>query len=306
MKGKAYLLKACLYLLMALSACSTAVEMQPTDIQLIEEIEENPPSATLEPTSRATQEILFTPTYRYTPDAEMETYLEGAEDLSLTHGIIFQFSPSASFADACPGYYMAVAPYRTTRGVFSFSLFRAPQSDSGEVENGQLEYLWNWLWEGIFPHEYGLIRRLDVIPGWPLMLQWVAKWPNAGWQTGMAYGECPGDDFAMIGLFDIQGPDDFELRVTRYDDQAPFDFWLQEGETLTQYHYTSFEVEPLWSLEETPGRLVEVYWDETSPDFNEDGQPDLVIEFSIEGEDTPMGYLAQDGAFVEYGPVKAE
>jgi hypothetical protein len=306
MMKNTYLKIACLFLWIVLSGCTSATEIIPAETPQLEGLEESTPSATTEPTSSPTQEILFTPTLRYTPDAQMETILQDAGDLILTHGIIFQFSPSASFADACPGYYMAVAPYRTTRSAYFFALFRAPETADGEIDRSQLEYMWNWGWEGIFPFDYSIIRSLDVIPGWPLMLQWVARWRNAGWQTGMAYGECPGDEFAMIGLFDIQDPDDFELRVTRYDDQSPFDFWLQEGATLTQYHYASYEAEALWTLADTPGRMVDVYWDETSPDFNGDGLPDLVIVYSIDGQDTPIGYLTQDSGFTEYGPVKAE
>lgn len=262
------------------------------------------PSNTPSPSETSTPEVLHTPTLRYTPDAQIEAVLEGAEHLILTHGIILRFSPSASFADACPGYYLAVAPYQTTRRVLSFVLFRASRLADGEIDLNTLNDQWNWLWEGIFPHEYGVIRSLDVIEGWDLMLQWVARWQNAGWQTGMAYDECPGDNFAMIGLFDIQDPDDFVLRVTRYDDQAPFDFWLQEGTSLTWYHYASYEPESLWVIDETPGQMVAVYWDESSPDFNDDGQPDLVIVWSVDGSDTPMGYLYQDESFTEYGLVK--
>jgi hypothetical protein len=304
MKRIAYPCLVCLCLVAILSGCSTPEASPPSSIPEGEDSQAPTPSFTPEPTSSPTQEILYTPTLRYTPDSQMEANLQGVEDLILTHGIIFQFSPSASFADACPGYYMAVAPYRTTRSVFSFVLFRAPRLPDGEIVRDELNDQWNWLWEGIFPYEYGLIRSLDVIEGWPLMLQWVARWPNAGWTTGMAYGECPGDDFAMIALFDIQDPDDFELRVSRFEDQAPFDFWLQEGTSLTRYHYADYEAESLWVLDETPGKLVAVYWDENSPDFNDDGQPDLVIVWSIEGTDTPYGYLFEEDGFSEYGVVK--
>ena len=92
--------------------------------------------------------------------------------------------------------------------------------------------------------------------------------------------------------------------MTRFDDQAPFDFWLQENGELTQYHYASYETEPSWVLGETPGQMVSVYWAEDSPDFDGDGRPDLVVVWSIDGSDVHMGYLYQDDGFVEYGEVK--
>jgi hypothetical protein len=228
--------------------------------------------------------------------------MQGAES-QLHHGSILVFDTVASFAEACPGYYIGAFPYRTTRSVFSFVLFRLPRLPDGEVNREQQDYLYNWLVEGIFPHEYAFIKKLEPIQGWPLMLQWTARWPGGEWDTGLAFGECPGDDFAMIGLFRIQDPNDFVLRVTRYDDQAPFDFWLQEAEHLTYYRYARYEATPMWTLEETPGQLVSVQWDESSPDFNEDGQPDLVIVWSIDGQETQIGYIRQGDGFVESGPV---
>ena len=96
MKGSVSVLLACLCLMVASSGCSSSVETQPPSPAAGENPQASTPSAALEPTASPTQEILYTPTLRYTPDSQMETQLQGAEDLVLTHGSIFQFSPSAS------------------------------------------------------------------------------------------------------------------------------------------------------------------------------------------------------------------
>ncbi|MGD8605554.1 MAG: hypothetical protein PVF49_13380, partial [Anaerolineales bacterium] len=90
MMKNTYLKIACLFLWIVLSGCTSATEIIPAETPQLEGLEESTPSATTEATSSPTQEILFTPTLRYTPDAQMETILQDAGDLILTHGIIFQ------------------------------------------------------------------------------------------------------------------------------------------------------------------------------------------------------------------------
>jgi hypothetical protein len=96
------------------------------------------------------------------------------------------------------------------------------------------------------------------------------------------------------------------LLSTRYSAQAPLDFWLQDGDQLRRYHWEPWIDTLLWTLEETPGRLVAVEWAEDAPDLTGDGLPDLVIDWEVSGETVRWVYVADGDAFVPVGPADSE
>jgi hypothetical protein len=140
-----------------------------------------------------------------------------------------------------------------------------------------------------------------------LTIQFLLQEPDGpGWQVGLASAPCPGDDLRMVGIFPVSHPDDYTLLFTRYDAQAPLDFWLQDGDQLRRYNWEPWTGTLLWTLEETPGRLVAVEWGEDSPDLTGDGIPDLVIHWDASGDasgETVRWVYAADGP--EFIPVGA-
>jgi hypothetical protein len=207
---------------------------------------------------------------------------------------------------ACPERYIIAFPYMNPRHDYSVRVVGLPYDQAGNVTEGEYIKIWEWGDEGLGNFGLGGVTWLREVDEWPLMLYFLIQHFDGYYMTGAAYSHCPGDEMHLVGLFNIPDPDDFSMKITRFDDGALFDFWLQEGNQLRRLQYDSYEAIELWILEDVPGRLLEVEWSTSSPDRTDDGVPDLVITWDISGEVTQWLYANEGQGFRPVGELDSE
>ena len=249
------------------------------------------PKASITPTLNNTQKALETPTMTMQIDPEIVRYLDGAESL-LSHSSTILYDQAQSFADVCPERYIAAFPFRTSRTdrislVIAFVSLR--RHSDGKIVEGEHKLLWTWRQEGIEPYEIDRVEWLMQDEKWPLTLRFLVIFAGK-WMVGITSGTCPGDDIQLVGLFELDHPEEFSLEITRFSDGAPFDFWLQDGDRLTHYHWESWKAIPISTLQPTPGQLVGVTWGDDSPDLNVDSIPEITIRWKVNGEFIELMY----------------
>lgn len=267
-----------------------------------------PPSATPEPTATAeptaTPPPTSTPPPPPTPDPEVARYLKGVESVLLQHSPRLVPERSLGVGHACDERYFIAFPYipPDRRGGMSFMVAALEREPDGTVREGEHIRIWHLGDEGLYIDRWHRISLTDRSVKGLLTIQFLLEEPDGGaWQVGVASAPCPGDDLRMVGFFPLSHPEDYTLLFTRYDAQAPLDFWLQDGDQLRRYNWEPWTGTLLWTLEEIPGRLMAVEWGEDSPDLTGDGIPDLVIHWDVSGETVPWVYAADGPAFIPVG-----
>jgi hypothetical protein len=225
----------------------------------------------------------------------MVRYLDGVEAL-LSHSSKIIFGKAVSFADVCPERYIAAFTFqtsRTDRESLVVAIVGLPRREDGDVVEGEHELLWTWRQEGIEPFVMDRVEWIEQDAEWPLTLRTFGIFAGE-WVIGVTSGHCPGDDLHMVGLFTLENPEDFVLEITRFDEDAPFDYWLQDGNQLTHYRWEPWEALHISTLELAPGKLIDTTWDSESPDLNADGVPDIIVRWDISGEVVEISYF-EDG-----------
>jgi len=205
------------------------------------------------------------------------------------------FDQTQSFAEVCPERYIAAFTFqtsRTDRHSLVVALVGLPRDADGNVIEGKHELLWTWRQEGIEPFEMNKVEWIERDAEWPLTLRILGIFAGE-WVVGVASGHCPGDDIHMVGLFKLENPDNFSLEITRFEEDAPFDYWLQDGDRLTHYRWEPWKALPISTLETVPGQLMDVIWDNSTPDLNNDGTPDIVIRWNVAGEVVERNYIEE-------------
>ena len=251
------------------------------------------------PPPTVTPSLTNTPRPKPTKDPEMVRYLDGAEVL-LSHSSTILFDQTQSFADVCPERYIAAFTFqtsRTDRESLVVAIVSLPRREDGSVVEGEHELLWTWRQEGIEPYEMDRVDWIQRDEEWPLTLRTLGIF-GGEWVIGVTSGHCPGDDIRMVGLFTLENPQNYVLEITRFEEEAPFDYWLQDGDRLTHYRWDPWEALPLSTLETAPGKLIDVTWDSESPDLNGDGALDIIIRWDVSGEVVEQGYM-EDGQLLQ-------
>ncbi|MBN2557091.1 MAG: hypothetical protein JXA97_14260 [Anaerolineales bacterium] len=291
-------------LIFTLGACSQLTPTPQEDVALLPTNTALPPdSSTLPaPPATATPPLLL-PTPSYTADPEALHYLQGVEGI-LRHSARVLPEFTLGLGDVCPDRYLIAFVYvePDARGGRTLHVDALPQ-DSDVVHEGEHYIIWSIQREGLWWDRWNRIYMTDRSEPGSYQLQFLLEEPQGtGWQVGTAFGSCPGDDLQLTGLFPVANPLDFNLLYTRFKEEAPFDFWLQDGEQLHHFQWERWEETLIWTLEETPGRLVSVEWSQDSPDIDGDGTPDLVIHWDANGEEAVSTFTAGESGFL---PIEA-
>jgi hypothetical protein len=231
-------------------------------------------------------------------------YLRGVESI-LRHSARVVPELALGLGHVCPERYIIAFPYREPdrRGGMNPTIVGLPRAEDGTVAEGQHKMIWHWGDAGLWPDRWQDIYLYDRSRDGLLRVEFLMKQQDATWWIGLISGHCPGDDLVHAGVFPVSDPHDYVFKVTEYSAEGPFDFWIQDAGRLLRYRWEPWTATLLWTLEETPGTLVGVEWDEASPDLTDDGLPDLVVQWNASGELVRWLYAADGEEFVPVGPV---
>jgi len=188
-------------------------------------------------------------------------------------------------------------PLALTAATLWIAFTSLSRREDGSIIEGEHELLWTFRHEGLEPFVFDRIEWIEHDLEWPLALRFLGIF-GGEWVIGIASGHCPGDDLRLVGLFKLDNPDDFVLEITRFDEDAPFDFWLQDGDRLSHYRWEPWEALHLSTLETAPGKMVEAIWDNNSPDLTGDGIPEIIIRWDVSGEVVERCYV-EDGQLLQ-------
>lgn len=302
-----------LFLSILLASCaSTGVDTDLPDSDATLERQE----PTNHPSETATESALASPTIAPLPsstpqplptvDPEVVHYLDNVEAI-LRHSAVVVKERAIGIADACPTRYILAFPYKEPdrEGGMTLHMSRLVREADGTIIEGEHEYVWNLKGEGVDPERCKAVIIEDrSVEGFIRILFRVQSPYDSSWRIGVASGECPGDEVWLSAYFNLEHPENHALEMTQYDPVSPVDYWLQDGDQLLRYHWEPWTEELLWIMDDVPGRLLSVEWNENSPDYSGDGTPDLVITWEISGEPVAWAYAAAESGFTPLGPVE--
>jgi len=298
---------AMVLLWLLLCACSaTPGPSEPTDALPPIETSAPPPPTEIPPSPTPTIKVL--PTASYTSDPEAQHYLQGVEDI-LRHSARILPQHTLSLGDVCPDRYVIAFVYvePDARGGITLHVDALPQEADGTVREGEHAIIWSIQREGLYWDRWNHIYMTDHSQPGSYQLQFLLEEPQgSGWQVGTAFGSCPGDDLRLTSLFAVHNYLDYDLIYTRYNEDAPYDFWLRDGDQLHLYRWEPWEATLLWTLEGAPGALSAVMWTEESPDVDGDGSPDLILSWQVDGEIVSHAYAEDDHGFTLVGLADGE
>lgn len=265
-------------------------------------------TASIPPSASATIPPLpsSTPQPLPTVDPEVVHYLDNVEAI-LRHSAVVIKERAIGIADACPTRYILAFPYEEPdrAGGMTLHVTSLVREADGTIIEGEHEYVWNLKGEGVDPERCKTVIIEDRSEeGFIRILFRVQSKDDSSWRIGVASGECPGDEVWLSAYFNLEHPENFAMQMTQFDQGSPVDYWLQDGDRVLRYHWKPWTEELLWSLDDIPGRLLAVEWDEDSKDYSGDGIPDLVITWEISGEPVRWAYAATDSEFIDLGPIE--
>lgn len=297
-----------LLMLLSLLAACTPAAAAPTSTQAPPSTDTPlpPPPTTIAPTPTPTMRAL--PTQSYTADPEAQQYLEGVESI-LRHSARIYPDLTLGLGYVCPDRYVIAFLYEEpdARGGRTLHVDALPQDPDGTVHQGEHHIIWSIQREGLWWDRWNRIYMTDQSEPGHFRIQFLLEEPQGtGWEVGTAFGTCPGDDLQLTGLFLVENYLDFELIYTRYSEDAPYDFWLRDGDQLLHYHWRRWEETLLWTLDDAPGTLAGVQWSTDSPDIDGDGAPDLILYWNIDDDVVLYAYTAVEDGFELIGTVESE
>jgi hypothetical protein len=228
------------------------------------------------------------------------------EDI-LRHSAVVVKDRAIGIPEACPDRYVLAFPYKEPdrRGGMTLEITSLIRQADGTIVEGEHTPLWNLKGEGMDPERCKRIIIEDRSePGLIRVAFRVQDPDDSSWRIGVASGECPGEEVWLRAYFLLDHPEDHNLVITQFNDEAPVDYWLQDGDQLSYYQWKPWTEQLIWSLSPIPGKLIEVDWNENSQDYSGDGVPDLHITWDINGEPTRWIYAAEQGSFISFGPIE--
>ncbi|MGD8633094.1 MAG: hypothetical protein PVF85_05940, partial [Anaerolineales bacterium] len=297
--------------LLGLSACVRAIQPSPS-------LESNSPN-TASHTPIATTSLLTASPHSTLPTIKIPTgsprplpttdplavhYLSGVEDV-LRHSAAVVSERAIGIAEACPDRYILAFPYKEPyrNAQMTLEITSLVREPDGTIREGQHTPLWNLKGEGVEPETCKQIIIEDRSEPGLIRIAFRVQDPNdSSWRVGVASGKCPGDEVWLRAYFNLEHPENYSLIMTRYDEDQPMDYWLQDGDRLQRYQWEPWEGTLLWTLEDSPGRLVYVEWNADSADVNADGHPDLKIVWNIAGTNAERTYISTGTGFSRWEP----
>ena len=251
-------------------------------------------NSTAPPSPTATEVAPPQPTF----DAGVQPYLEDVEDI-LRHSAVVIKDRALGIPDACPDLYITAFPYSEPdrTGGQTLAVTALTREDDGSIILGEHRYLWNLKGEGVDPERCKQVYIQDRSePGLIRIVFQVQDPYDSSWRIGVASGICP--SLELAGYFYLEHPDDFQLLITTYAQGEPTDFWLRDGSQLLRYHWEPWQETLLWTINDVPGSISDLKWDNTSQDINGDGLPDLAITWNISGNQETRYYSPAANGFI--------
>ena len=220
-----------------------------------------------------------------TQDNDVLPYLDNVEEV-LRHSAVVISDRAVGIPDACPTLYLMAFPYSEpdSRGGMTLQVTSLEKKSDGSVINGQHKKLWNLKAEGVDPERCKQIFIQNISEQGLIRISFQVQHPDdKSWRIGVSSGTCSEQDLWLAGYFHLKNPDDFQLIITQYNSDSAVDYWLRDGTQLLRYQWEPWQESLLWILDNIPGTINLIEWNENSPDLTGNGLPDLVIEWIING-----------------------
>ena len=263
-----------------------------------------PPQVTILPTStisnQSTSKDISPP--KPTQDNEVLPYLDNVE-VVLRHSAVVISDRALGIPDACPALYLMAFPYSEPdrRGGMTIQVTSLEKNSDGSVIIGEHKKLWNLKAEGVDPERCKQIFIQNISEPGLIRISFQVQHPDdKSWRIGVSSGTCSEQDLWLAGYFHLNNPDDFQLIITQYDSDSAVDYWLRDGTQLLRYQWEPWQESLLWILDNIPGTINLIEWNENSPDFTGDGLPDLIIEWIISGAVSRSIYSPDGSGFTSY------
>jgi hypothetical protein len=243
-----------------------------------------------------------------TLDSGVLPYLENVEAV-LRHSAVVVKDRAVGIPNACPAMYLMAFPYTEPdrRGGQTLQVTALERLEDGTIPNRDHRKLWNLKAEGVEPERCKDIFVQDRSEPGLIRISFQVQHPDdQSWRIGVASGTCLENDLWLAAYFILENPADFELILTQYSPDSAVDYWLRDGSTLHRYNWEPWQESLLWSLENVPGNLAAVEYDQESEDLTGDSLPDLLITWQTEDQLIKWVYSPVGDGFDPIGEFTVE